>query len=319
MRHIFLLSFMLSILSAPIQSQDDVHKQLEQAALLEQRGQYDQAIRGLRSLLDKSANGVIGETGQIWTMLGIAYEDQGHFQKAQNAYEQAIQILAGDAKRLSQYADVLDVFAGLNFATQRPEIATKLWAKAIAIHQQLTDHRALAKDYNYLAVQEMRTKHTGAAKQRLQQAMDEAKLATDLKEDDSVFLSDTQGWIANLEGDAKSELAAYLRSLEIDRRSHGDECPRTAWAYLFLGNAYANNNNIDLALTNMRQGLAILSRTVGQTNPQYFTGEVLLAKVLKRSGLREESARLEMDAERGIKEIHRDECIGCTVSVAGLR
>src|SRR5260370_6768847 len=95
---IFLLLFILCILSQASRGQEDFHQQLDRVALLEQRGQYEPAIRSLRCLIDANAPSAIGEIGRAWTLLGIAYEDQGHYRKAQDAYEQALHFLAGDTQ-----------------------------------------------------------------------------------------------------------------------------------------------------------------------------------------------------------------------------
>jgi tetratricopeptide (TPR) repeat protein len=319
MRRIFLLLLTLSILSPAIRSQQSVHQQLDHVFLLEQRGQYDEAIRKLRSLVDAHSDAGIAEMGRAWTLLAVAYEDQGHYQNAQTAFEQALRLFSGDSERLGDYASTLDLFAGLTNLTQGPEIAAKIVTKALKIHERLQDHRAIAMDYLNLAGEEIQTKHVRSAKKRLQQAVFEATLATNFAENDSVVLSDTQGWIANVTGDIKAELAAYLHSMELRRHGQPGDCPPMGWAYLFLGNAYADNKEWDQALTNMRQGLDILTRAIGRGNPQYFAGEALLAKVLDRKGMHDEASHLRKHAENSMKELHRDECSGCTVSVAGLR
>jgi tetratricopeptide (TPR) repeat protein len=250
-------------------------------------------------------------------LLGIAYQGQGHYQQARNAYEQALQILQGDAQSLAQYANALESFASLNSITSSPEAATKLWAKALNIHKQLGNHRALARDYSLFAAIQIGEKHIRPAKKALAQAVDEAKSTNGLSDEDSVFLSDTQAWLAKIQGDKQSELAAYLHSLEIRKHGSGD-LPLTGWAYLYVGGAYADRKEWEQALTNVRAGLEILARTVGHENPQYITGQALYAKVLEKNGMHDEASRLKKQVERRMNDLYSAQCVGCTLSAAGF-
>jgi len=319
MRYVFLFLLVLSLLSPAIRSQEDVRHQLDQVDLLEKKGQYEQAIRSLRSVIDTISPSAIGTMGRAWTLLAIAHEDEGHYQKAQSAYEQALHVLGGDPRYLSEYAEALTFFAGFNEFAQRQEVANKLFTKALKIHEQLGNHRAIAMDCGYLAEDEGRKKHVRAAKKFLQQAFAEAALAPVFTDQDSEFLANAQGWVAHVDGDTKAEIVAYLRSLEFARQNCDGACPRTGWAYLFLGNAYADSKDWVQAATNMRQGLALLSQTIGQKNPQFLAGETLFAKVLEHQGMRDEASQLRSHAETRLKELQNEECVACTVSVAGLR
>ncbi len=301
-----------------MRGQEDTHQQLSHVVLLEQKGQYDQAIRILESVI--AANSSDGaEIGRAWTLLGVAYEEQGHYQQSRNAYEQGLRHLEGDPQHLMQYANALDSFATLNSITQNPEIANRLWSRALKLHQQLADHRTVAREYTYLAGIEFQRKQVGAAKRYLKRAIEEAGLMSNVSEEDSVFLSDTQAWLANMEGNSKSELAAYLRSLVLRKYGQGEDFPLTGWNYLFVGNAYADNKECAQAMTNLRQGIQILDRTVGQQNPQYLGGEIFYAKVMDRCGMHDEAMHLRLQAHQALTYLYREQCLNCTVSVASLR
>jgi tetratricopeptide (TPR) repeat protein len=318
LKYVFLLLFLSSIFPSAIRAQEDFQQQLNRVNFLEQKGQYEQAVRIIRTLIDANSSGN-GEIGRAWTMLGIAYEQEGHYLQSQNAYEQAIRLLEGDTQHLTQYAGVLDCFAGLNSVMQHPDVANRLWTKALGIHKQLEDHRAMAREYSLLASVEMQRKQLGAAKKALKQAISEARLMNKVDEADAVFLSDTQAWLANLEGESNVELAAYLHSLELRKQIYGVESPLTGWTYLFVGNAYADDKECNQALTNLREGVEILDRTAGQQNPQYVAGEIFYSKVLERCGMHEDAVHLRQRAEQSMAGLLRGECLGCIVSVASLR
>jgi tetratricopeptide (TPR) repeat protein len=317
LKRVFMLLFLSAIFPLAMRGQEDTHQQFSRVLLFEQKGQYEQAIRISKSLIEANSSTSV-EVGRAWTLLGVAYEEEGRYQQSRNAYEQAIRLLESDAQHLSQYAFALDSFASLNSITQSAETANKLWIKALQIHKQLGDHRAMAKEYTFLAGIDFQKKQVGSAKKHLKQAIGEAALMSKPSEDDSVFLSDTQAWLASMEGNSKAELAAYQHSLEL-RKHHGEDAPLTGWNYLFVGNAYANSKECQQAMTNIRQGIQILDRTVGQQNPQYLAGEIYYSKILDRCGMHEEATHLQVQAKQGMTDLFRQQCVNCTVSVASLR
>jgi tetratricopeptide (TPR) repeat protein len=317
MTRVFLFLFLLGALSPSLRSQVSIRQQLNDLIALEKEGHFDQAIRSVRILID--GNNLGGEAGRAWTILGFAHQQLGHFQQARKAYEQALHILEKDAPHRIEYASALINFANLNNITQGPEIATRLWRKALKVHTELGNHPGMAEDYAFLAGSELEKKHRRAGKKYLDQAIAEAKLIENPTNDQAIFLSDTQGWKANVEGDGKSELAAYQHSLELRQNRQREDSPTTGQAYLYVGIAYADCREWGQAVAKMRQGLEILDRVVGHDTPPYLAGEVLLAKVLDQEGMRDEASQVRKRAMWAARELFRGDCAGCTFSVASLR
>jgi cytochrome c-type biogenesis protein CcmH/NrfG len=75
-----------------LSAQANPEHNLAAAFALEQDGRTADAIAALHALLDYH---VLNESGQgkAWNILGLAYEDQGNFARAQWAYEQSIHVL----------------------------------------------------------------------------------------------------------------------------------------------------------------------------------------------------------------------------------
>jgi hypothetical protein len=86
-----------------------------------------------------------------------------------------------------------------------------------------------------------------------------------------------------------------------------------------LGKAYADNKEFHEALTNMRDALVILERTVGPGYVQFLTGKFLYSQVLDRSGSHDEASRLSAEVRESVANLYRGQCLDCTVSVASLR
>jgi tetratricopeptide (TPR) repeat protein len=317
MNRVFLFLFLLSVFSPLLRSQESIRGQLNDLIVVEKQGRYEQAIRSTHLLID--AGNLGGEAGRAWTILGFAYEQLGHYQQAQKAYEQGLHILEKDAPHSIEYASALVNFANLNNVTQGPEVASRLWSKALKVHTELGYHAGIAQDHAFLAGVLLARKHISAGQKELEKAIAEAKLIQNPTEEQAVFLSDTQGWMANVKGDGPSELAAYQHSLELRQRARGEDSPMTAWAYLYLGLAYADCKESEQALASSRKGLEILDRVVGHNTPPYLAGEMILAQVLDREGMRDEALQVRKKAQWSANELFHGQCLGCTVSVASLR
>lgn len=81
----------------------------------------------------------------------VAYEGEGEFGEARNAFERSLRILDHDPEHTTDYAAALDNFAGLyNNAGQR-DIAGQMWLKALDLRQQNGDHSGVTRSFMNLA------------------------------------------------------------------------------------------------------------------------------------------------------------------------
>ncbi len=317
MRRIGMLLFIAGIVSPVMSGQESIPQQYLHGFLLEKQGQYDAAVRTLEPLIDSAVLNR-GDRGRVWTLLGYSYEEIGLYQKAQDAYEHALRALEGDTQYLGAYANALDYFAGYYRSTGRAPEAVRMWTRALAIYEQQNSRRGVALIYANLAGLALEQKHMRSAKSFLGKALAKAKEADDLTDDDLAILSEVQGWIASAHGDNQSAIAEYQHTLDLRKHSHGDNFPLTGWTYLILGRAYAANGQMNDALTNIREGLAILEQT-GRQTPRYLAGEMIYSQVLYQSGSHAEASRLKASAQQSLGELFRRQCIGCSVSVLSYR
>jgi tetratricopeptide (TPR) repeat protein len=144
-------------------------------------------------------------------------------------------------------------------------------------------------------------------------------LADDLDGDDRVAIASLQGWKAKFDGDVTMSVASYQRALDLSRRLHGEEHPSTGWSYLLLGEAHAEAGQLTNALGEMRQGVAILDHTLSRQNPHYLVAELAYSRILDATGSHTEAARIKATAETLLKDVHRKQCAGCTISAAAFQ
>jgi hypothetical protein len=69
----------------------------------------------------------------------------------------------------------------------------------------------------------------------------------------------------------------------------------------------------------MRMGLVILDHALGDKNPKYFMAQIAYSQILDRTGSHAEAAQVKAAAEQASKAFYRDQCVGCTISVAAFR
>ena len=319
MKYLRLFHLVLMLVAAPALSGEAGIKQpLAQALALERDGRPAQAIVVLQAILDSKSLDALG-TGQAWNILGLSYRDQGNFAYAQNAFEQSIRILEGLPNNTREYGMALDNFGGLFFAMGHMEAASRMRKKALHVYEKTNYHTGIAVACSGLAGLAFSQKQMRQGKRYMERAREEAQLASDLDDDNLAAIFSMQGWLALLNGDVVATISAYQHSLDLWRKGHGEEHPFTGWGYILLGNAEAEGGELTSALVDMQRGLGVLDRTLGRQNTRYLTAEISYSRVLDRTGAHIEAIRMKTAAERDLKDLHRAQCVACTVSAASFR
>jgi len=311
---LFLTSFIACV---TLWAQENVPQQLHQPFLLEQQGQFDQAVQMLQPLIDTGE--LRGpDRGKAWTLLGAAYKEQGQFQQAQHAYEQGLHIFERDEQDIADYASTLEYLAALYRAMRQEQDAIKLGLEAAAIDARLGDHSSLVRIYTDLAGAAIQQHDGKIARAYIRKAVAESQLANILTGDDRAALASTEALFASTNGKAQEAITKYRQALDLWTSLHGEQHYFTGWGYVLLGQALAANGQSGDGLMDLKRGLNILGQSVGSQNPKYFVGEILYAKVLDQSGMHSEASRLRNQAEQSLEGLLNRQCVNCTVSVANL-
>ena len=313
----FLSTILFLFTACPLLAQMMPRQMLTHAFTLEREGKPAPAIAELQALLDSKSLDDSG-VGKAWNVLGLAFQDQGNFSASQNAYEHSIRSFEGLPNNISDYAMALDDFGGLYVDTRQFELALGLRVKALHLYEQINDHTGIANASCDLAGLEFSRNKINDGKRYLERALKESKLTKDLDDDDRAAIASMQGWLAQLNNDFLASASSYRQSLDWWRKRHGEEHPYTGWGYILLGNAHAGAGELTTGLNEMKQGIAILSRTLSSENPRYLTAEIAYARVLDETGAHSEAARTKTIAERQLKEFYSSQCLGCTISATAF-
>jgi tetratricopeptide (TPR) repeat protein len=292
-------------------------KRLSAAFALVKEGKPSPAVVELRALLDSNSLDALG-SGKAWNILGIAYEDLGEFALSQHAYEESLRILEGLPDNIQDYAMALDDFGALYVATGQFEVAEKLRTRALGLYEKVEDHGGIARSSGDLAGIAFSQQKVARGSRYLERAVKEARLANNLDDDDRIAIASLQGWKAQLDGDFALSAVRYRQALDLSKRFHGEEHPFTGWDYLLLGAAHAEAGQLTTALEEMRQGVAVLERTLSHENPRYLVAEIAYSRVLDATGSHAEAARIKSTAEPLLKDVYQRQCAGCTISAAAF-
>jgi len=313
-----LLILALLNISLLVRAQANPWREFKDAFVLERDGKPAQAIIALQLLVSsKSLDAVI--VGKSWDVLGLAYEDQGSFSRAQHAFEQAIHVLKALPDHATDYAMALDDLGGLYLAMDQIDASRNLKLQALRLYAEADEHGGIAISCSDLAALALVKNKIHDAKKYLARARDEQLAATDLDDDGRAAISSMQGWLARIDGKIPDAVFAYQHSLDLWRNQHGEEHSFTGWGYMLLGNAKAEAGESASGLVDMERGLRIIGRTLGHENPRYLWGEIAYARVLDQTGAHPPAARIKAEAERQLKDLYRGQCPGCTISVAAFR
>lgn len=299
------------------QLQMDSEQRLGQLTALEQKGRYAEVTEPLGQLIRSNALNE-REAGRAQLLLGIAYHQQGELAQARSAYEKALHILSHSSEEAADHASALDNFARLSLDTGHPDTALRMETSALREYEGLSDHADIARSCATLASLEISRGHRRQGKEYLSRALQEAGLATGLDRDFYAAVSSAQGWLALLNKDSATAIAAYSHAVELWSDAHGEHHMLTGWGYMLLGKSYAQAGQCDEALEQMRKGLTILDRAIGPNDPKYLAAQISYSQVLDRSGEHDEAVRVKNSAQQALRKLSRDACTECIVSAFAL-
>jgi tetratricopeptide (TPR) repeat protein len=305
-------------LCAHLFSQENPHALLQKAIDLERQGQFDAAISVGKLIIGSGQLNPV-ELGRAYLAIGSAYKEEGRVAEAQGAFDQSLRILKAEQGVEGDYATALEIYATLYNEVGQLDVARAMWEKALHLRRQTGDHAAVMVSLTNLTGLALMEKRWHEAKRYWQKASDELRLAHDLTADDNMIFYETEGWMELSNRHASAAVMSYQQALELCRQTHGEQHWLTGWEEMLLGKALAQTGDTRRALEEMRDGLAILARTLGQESPKYFGAQIVYAETLDRSGAHAEAAQLRGMADQANKDFHANQHAGQTFNAAAFR
>lgn len=102
-------------------------------------------------------------------------------------------------------------------------------------------------------------------------------------------------------------------------REYGPNYYLLASAYSIRGRLYDQLGDDARAEPDLRHSLSILSGNGEGNSTLYFFTQIMYARVLKKSGEKDEAVRMDSAARSALDRLHHQQCAGCTISAEGIR
>ena len=307
----------LSASSLAVFAQTTNNQVLTRAYDLIQQGRSENAAVILTNLANSPTLSP-SDRGRAQTLLGLALEDKGRYQAAEQSFETALRLLGTPGQPNSDYASALDHDAGLQLLKGNNDLARTLLEQAASIATQLGNHAQLASVLLHLAGLEIQLQRFHEAREALQNARAEFHIAGDSARPTAPDLYGTSGWLAALTHKPHQAVTDYTSALDACTRLYGDRHMLTGWAHMLLGHAQAADHDLPAALASMQTGLAILKETLGTNNQRYLLSEIAYSSLLDNAGSHAEAVRIGTAANKTLSSLPR-ECPSCTTSIWELQ
>src|SRR5215469_6324 len=288
MRRILIYLLLILMSAAARMRADDDNSAVFPLSELSRHNEIPQLIQTANSLLAKKTLPPI-EQGIVLTYLGYAYQQRGDFHDATAYSEKALAIIDRDGRHPFEYATTLSSLGTLYAETGQIDTAKHVLHRSVHLFEKARGHHAeIAIVWNDLATIAADHHASHEARKCLAHAIAESQLSDKLTSDDLSSIAATQASIAELDGDRRSAVTGYQRSLTLSKMSHEDEHPETAWLYVLLGEAFLKTGNIAEARENTSRGLNLLEASTGRESSRFLGAELAYAKALDASGAHDE-------------------------------
>lgn len=317
MRCLRFLLFAAALLPMAALGQQPPSQKLQEAYSLQRQGQFRQVIATLPPLLDSHDMTPL-ELGQAWTILAFAFEMEGNYNKAGDAYQQALQILESDQSFAKDYAIALQNFANLYKDTGQGDSAFNLDKKALTLFQNLHDADGIARSCVSLGNLELLRKKMRQSGQYLAMAQNFAAQSTHLDADYYADFNLAKARYDEMTGNRTASLSEYQKALDLWKVKHGPEHMIIGWGYMLLGTAEDRAGERQNAVNDMQQGLGMLEHTLGPHSPKCLLAKIAYSRVLIKTGKKKEGTAMFEQANDELKSSLHIQCVDCRVSVSAL-
>lgn len=308
----------LSLLHAPAQGEQSIAAQILQADRLRTAGQPKAAVEILEPLLRSNIDAP-DQAGFAWNVLGSSYLDLEIFAKARACYQAAIESYRSLPQAHAEYAASLTNLGSLEEGTGQLESAKKMYERANQIYETLGNAMGITITATDLAVVNAAQNHFKADRRYLAKALEGAKHAAALREDDIAVMYSAASALAIHDGKYQEAISNIQRSLDCWTHAHGPAYFMLGVGYALRAQALAMTGEYQRALADGQRGLAIVDAARGRNNVAYFRVEMIYAEVLRASGERERGSQLEKQANRSLAELEARQCNGCTINASAYR
>jgi tetratricopeptide (TPR) repeat protein len=306
--------------SAHAATPDNESDSIRRAQLLEVHNDFAGAIAILAPIANSPSAGQSDLTkGVVLNLLGSAYRVTDDFTRAQHCYEKAIAILRRDPSSQSVLASAIDNLGSLEESFGHSAESERLRRRERKIYSALDDHAGLARVSTSLAVMAMQRDDRSEVRSNLGQALQEARLAGDLDDDQIASMNGVQGWLALKDGNPQSALSFFDNAIAHWARPHGPDSCQVATGLVLRAQAYEKEGDFIDASKDLRHAENIFAAKLGENSTLYWSAVLDESVLLKHEGHEREARSLEISATNALDNIEREACVNCKITAEAFR
>jgi tetratricopeptide (TPR) repeat protein len=280
-----------------------VEQQIAQEITLIQDGERD----GLEPL----------KMGRLWAHLGIDYEDEAEFAKAESAYNHSLRILKALPSGMADYANVLDNLGSMYLIVGNLAEAERCSRHSLAVREGTGDKLQIARGKWHLAEVELGRHRAKEAQQRSLEAYKEMVALKDPETKDQVSALITLTYAECFQSRADDGIAHAKQSVALARSATPPDPIVIGQALQAL--AYADwKAGIEKAPEQeMRASIAIFKEQNDRGRAYALNAMRLYRRYLEATHRGPEAKQVALEEEQ--LSTQRGKCLNCTVSVYGLQ
>jgi tetratricopeptide (TPR) repeat protein len=242
--------------NAQILTQEDVQRKIE--------------VFEAASLQAKTPNMPAIQAGQIWSHLGMLYEDAGRYGQSERAFKHAIELLTMAPVSNPDLATAIDNLGTLYMETGNVKEAEHGESKALRIREESHLEAELPKSWYHLATLYLREHHSAKAEELAERA------TSALLADRNATPEDKIGSLLVL-GSAFRQNSKYPEAIErlqsaylMAKETYGSDTLPAGFSAFVLGYTYWKSGDFSSASELMQRGTEIMGKEPGWKHPGYL-------------------------------------------------
>ncbi len=278
-----------------------------------------QIAKELALIHDGERNGLEPlKIGRLWAHLGIDYEDEADFAKAEAAYNHSLKILEALPSGTADYANALDNLGSMYLMLGNLAEAERCSRNSLAVREKMGDRLQIARGRWHLAEVELGRHKAKEAQQTSLAAYKEMVTLNDPETKDLVSALITLTYAECFQGCADDGVTHAKESVALARGASPADPIMIGQALLALGNAEWKAGMKETPEQEMRQSIDIF-RAQNARGRAYVLGAMEQYRRYLDAVHRGPEAKQVAMEESQIRSEQSRTCVNCTVSVYGLQ
>jgi tetratricopeptide (TPR) repeat protein len=233
------------------------------------------------------------QAGQIWSRLGMLYQDAGRYGQSERAYEHAMRSLTIAPVSRPDLATAIDSLGTLSMEMGNVKEAEREESKALRIREESNLGSDLPKSWYHLATLYLREHRSAAAKEYAERATN--AFFADMKStpEDKIGSLLVLGSSLCQAREYPEAITKLHSAFQMANQIYGPDTFPTGFSGFLLGFCYWKSGDLSSAEGLMQGGIKIMGRDLGWEHPTYLTVMTQYARFLHDEHRKDEARSVE--------------------------